>query len=110
APWPARGALRDRARQPGRHLPEPDRAHAARLIQRLIHQGDRMTAFLALVRKDLILYLSDRRALLMHLVLPIVIAAFFGSVFGGSTRAGGIDVAVVQQDTSAVSAKIVAGL
>ena len=56
-----------------------------------------MTAFIALVRKDLILYLSDRRALLMHLVLPIVIAAFFGSVFGGGSAgsAGGIDVALV---------------
>jgi ABC-2 type transport system permease protein len=69
-----------------------------------------MTAFLALVRKDLILYLSDRRALLMHLVLPIVIAAFFGSVFGGSAKGGRIDVAVVQQDTSAAGAKIAAGL
>jgi ABC-2 type transport system permease protein len=63
-----------------------------------------MTAFLALVRKDLILYLSDRRALLMHLALPIVIAAFFGSVFGGSggAKASGIDVAVVQLDASPV--------
>ena len=52
-----------------------------------------MTAFLALVRKDLILYIADRRALLMHLVLPIVIAAFFGSVFGGgSAKGGGIDL------------------
>src|SRR5437763_9581133 len=70
-----------------------------------------MTAFIALVRKDLILYLSDRRALLMHLVLPIVIAAFFGSVFGGSSaKGGGIDVALVQQDTSPAGAKIAAGL
>jgi ABC-2 type transport system permease protein len=71
-----------------------------------------MTAFLALVRKDLILYLSDRRALLMHLALPIVIAAFFGSVFGGSggAKASGIDVAVVQLDASPVGAKIAAGL
>jgi ABC-2 type transport system permease protein len=71
-----------------------------------------MTAFLALVRKDLILYLSDRRALLMHLALPIVIAAFFGSVFGGGGggKASGIDVAVVQQDTGTVGARIVAGL
>ena len=37
-----------------------------------------MTAFIALVRKDLILYLSDRRALLMHLVLPIVPAPGVG--------------------------------
>lgn len=71
-----------------------------------------MTAFIALVRKDLILYLSDRRALLMHLVLPIVIAAFFGSVFGGGSAAkgGGIDVVLVQQDSSPAGAKIAAGL
>jgi len=70
-----------------------------------------MTAFLALVRKDLILYVSDRRALLMHLVLPIVIAAFFGSVFGGGTaKGGGIDVALVQLDASDAGKRIGAGL
>jgi ABC-2 type transport system permease protein len=70
-----------------------------------------MTAFFALVRKDLILYIADRRALLMHLVLPIVIAAFFGSVFGGgSAKGGGIDVALVQQDTSDAGNRIAAGL
>jgi len=69
-----------------------------------------MNAFFALVRKDLILYVSDRRALLMHLVLPIVIAAFFGSVFGGSTKSGAIDVALVQQDASEVGRRIGAGL
>lgn len=70
-----------------------------------------MTAFIALVRKDLILYLSDRRALLITLVLPIVIAAFFGSVFGGgSAKRAGIDVALVQQDSSPVSGRIAAGL
>ena len=70
-----------------------------------------MTAFFALVRKDLILYIGDKRALLMHLVLPIVIAAFFGSVFGGgSAKGGGIDVALVQQDTSDAGNRIAAGL
>jgi ABC-2 type transport system permease protein len=71
-----------------------------------------MTAFNALVRKDLLLFFSDRRALLVNLVLPIVIATFFGYLFGGSgkTESGRIDVALVQQDASAVSAKIAAGL
>jgi ABC-2 type transport system permease protein len=69
-----------------------------------------VTAFFALVRKDLILYLSDRRALLMHLVLPIVIAAFFGSVFGGGTKGGRIDIALVQQDASDAGRRIGAGL
>jgi ABC-2 type transport system permease protein len=69
-----------------------------------------MTAFIALVRKDLILFLSDRRALLISLVLPIVIAAFFGSVFGGNAKGSAIEVALVLQDTSEIGAKIAAGL
>ena len=69
-----------------------------------------MTAFLALIRKDLILFLSDRRALVISLALPIVIAAFFGSLFGGSAKTSAIDVALVQQDTSEIGNKIAAGL
>ena len=37
-----------------------------------------MNAFIALVRKDLVLYFSNRRALLMSIAAPILIAAFFG--------------------------------
>jgi hypothetical protein len=48
-----------------------------------------MTAFFALVRKDLILFLHDRRALLMSLALPIIIASFFGFLFGGGGEKGG---------------------
>jgi ABC-2 type transport system permease protein len=71
-----------------------------------------MTAFFALVRKDLILFLSDRRALLVNLALPILIATFFGYLFGGSgpAKSGTIDVALVQQDSSEVGAKIAAAL
>jgi ABC-2 type transport system permease protein len=68
--------------------------------------------FLALVRKDLILFLSDRRALLVNLVLPIAIATFFGYLFGGSgpAKTGAIDVALVQQDTGDIGRKIGAAL
>jgi len=61
-----------------------------------------MTALLALVRKDLILYLNDRRALLLHLLMPVVLAAFFGSLFGGasSERTSKIDVGLVLLDQS----------
>jgi ABC-2 type transport system permease protein len=45
-----------------------------------------MTAFLALVRKDLILFLHDRRTLLVSLALPIMIASFFGFLFGGGEK------------------------
>lgn len=71
-----------------------------------------MTAFLALVRKDLILFLSDRRALLINLMLPIVIAAFFGYLFGGSgpAKGGSVGVALVQQDGGEVGARIAAAL
>jgi ABC-2 type transport system permease protein len=71
-----------------------------------------MTAFIALVRKDLILFLSDRRALLVNLVLPILIATFFGYLFGGSgaTKTGKIDVALVMQDSGAIATRIAAGL
>jgi ABC-2 type transport system permease protein len=69
-----------------------------------------MTAFFALIRKDLILFLSDRRALAISLALPIVIAAFFGSLFGGGAKTSAIDVALVQQDGSEIGNKIAAGL
>ncbi|MFC6518643.1 ABC transporter permease [Undibacterium arcticum] len=71
-----------------------------------------MTALIALIRKDLILFLSNRRALLLSLLMPIMLGAFFGYLFGGSgaTDGGKIDVALVQLDDSAASRKIAAGL
>jgi ABC-2 type transport system permease protein len=71
-----------------------------------------MTALIALIRKDLILFLADRRALLVNLVLPILLATFFGYLFGGSgdSKGGTIDVALVQQDASEIGNKIAAGL
>ncbi|WP_229420542.1 ABC transporter permease [Pseudoduganella albidiflava] len=71
-----------------------------------------MTAILALVRKDLLLYLNDRRALAIHLLVPVIVAAFFGSLFGGTGngKTGRIDVAVVRQDDSGLAANLVASL
>ncbi|WP_211473999.1 ABC transporter permease [Collimonas humicola] len=71
-----------------------------------------MSALTALVRKDLILYLSNRRALLISLLLPIVLGTFFGYLFGGSGAVsnGKIDIALVQLDDSGTSRKIAAGL
>lgn len=70
-----------------------------------------MTAFLALVRKDLILFLHDRRALLVSLALPIIIASFFGYLFGGGDKQGSaIEVALVLEDDSKISQMIAAGL
>lgn len=71
-----------------------------------------ITPFVALVRKDLKLFLSDRRALLLNLVLPIAIATFFGYLFGGSgpAKTGAIDVALVQQDGGDIGRRIGAAL
>jgi ABC-2 type transport system permease protein len=67
-----------------------------------------MSAFSALVRKDLRLYFSNRRAVLVTLAAPILIAAFFGSVLGGTPRKpSAIPIAVVDQDSSAVSKSFV---
>jgi ABC-2 type transport system permease protein len=71
-----------------------------------------MTAMIALIRKDLKLYVNDKRALMLNLLMPIVLAAFFGSLFGGSGEAktSRIDIGLVQEDTSAVGKKIGDGL
>jgi len=71
-----------------------------------------MTAFLALVRKDLILFLHDRRALLMSLALPIVIASFFGFLFGGGgdKQGSAIEIALVLNDSSKAAGDVAAGL
>jgi len=71
-----------------------------------------MTALIALIRKDLILFLADRRALLLSLTMPVMLGAFFGYLFGGSGSPDNvkIEIAVVSQDQGEISKKIVAGL
>jgi ABC-2 type transport system permease protein len=67
---------------------------------------------LAMVRKDLQLFFSDRRSVIVSFVVPIAIASFFGAVFsgGGQDREPArIAVAIVDQDGSAISKAIVAG-
>lgn len=69
-----------------------------------------LTPFIALVRKDLRLFLSDRRAVLMSVVAPIAIASFFGYIFGGgagNANNSPIAVLVSDQDGSAFSREIV---
>jgi len=66
-----------------------------------------LAAFRALVRKDLVLYFSNRRALVMSIAAPIVIAAFFGSIFGGGqSRPSRIPLAIADQDQSALSRRV----
>jgi ABC-2 type transport system permease protein len=71
------------------------------------------TAIRALVRNDLRIFLTDRRALIIGVLVPILIAAFFGYVFGGNGGAqetGKIPIAVVDEDQSSVSRGITAAL
>ena len=64
----------------------------------------------AMVRKDLQLFFSDRRAVIMSFAVPIAIASFFGSIFSGpSHERARIAVAIVDQDASAISRGLVAG-
>ncbi|HEY2629429.1 MAG TPA: ABC transporter permease [Usitatibacter sp.] len=68
-----------------------------------------MKPLLALMRTDLVLYFSNRRAWTISFLAPILIAAFFGSVMGGSPgkRPARIPIAVVDLDQSSVTKKIV---
>ena len=73
-----------------------------------------MAAFVALVRKDLQLFFSDRRAVILTFAVPIAIASFFGSIFGGSgndnAEPARIPIAIVDRDGSAISKAIVSGI
>ncbi|MEP6884581.1 MAG: ABC transporter permease [Gammaproteobacteria bacterium] len=71
-----------------------------------------MLAIRALIRNDLRIYMTDRRAMIIGVLVPILIAAFFGYVFGGNgnAEAGKIPLAIVDEDQSEVSRAIAAGL
>ncbi len=70
-----------------------------------------MNALSALIRKDIVLYFANRRAVLVTVVAPILIAAFFGAVLGGPPKKPSrIPVAVVDLDASAVSKSIVGAM
>ena len=69
--------------------------------------------FLALVRKDLRLFFNDRRAVVVGLLVPIVLASFFGYIFGGQggkTEMSRMHILAIDQDGSAISTAIIAQL
>jgi ABC-2 type transport system permease protein len=70
------------------------------------------TAAAAIVRKDLLMFFSDRRAVIMSFVAPVAIASFFGFIFsGGEDReASRVPIRVIDDDRSAISAAIARGL
>ena len=71
-----------------------------------------MGAALAIVRKDVLLFFADRRAVIMGFVAPIAIASFFGFIFSGNKggEAAKVPVRVVDGDGSAISRAIASGL
>lgn len=68
-----------------------------------------LTAFVALVRRDLRLFFQDKRAMTMSFIAPIVIGSFFGYLFGGVSNrpASKIEVAIVDRDGSPTTRKLV---
>jgi ABC-2 type transport system permease protein len=70
-----------------------------------------LTQLRGLVAKDLRVFVSDRRAVIMTIIAPIAIASFFGSVFSGMSDGGRtrIAVAMIDEDQSAVSKAVLAG-
>src|SRR6266478_3029402 len=72
-----------------------------------------MIPFLALVRKDLKLFFNDRKAVVVGLLVPIVLASFFGYMFGGqsgNTETSKVPVLVIDQDGSEVSRALITQL
>jgi ABC-2 type transport system permease protein len=71
-----------------------------------------LQAWRAMVRKDLLLFFTDRRAVIMSFAAPVAIASFFGFIFSGNQNAktARVPVRVVDQDGSVISKAIVQGL
>lgn len=69
-------------------------------------------AWRAMVRKDLLLFFTDRRAVVMSFAAPVAIASFFGFIFSGNqdSAPARVPVRVVDQDQGVISKAIVAGL
>src|SRR5439155_1483515 len=99
-----RRRARRRSRDARNGVPPADRKELARLMA--------LIPLLAMVRKDLQLFLSDRRSVIVSFVVPIAIASFFGSIFSGpgsNSEPARIAIAIIDQDASAISRSIVAG-
>lgn len=72
-----------------------------------------MVTFWALVRKDLRLFFSDRRAVVVGLLVPILCGSFFGYLFGGQggkTETSRMPVLFIDQDASVISRELLARL
>jgi len=67
-----------------------------------------------LVRKDIALFLRDRRALVVSVLTPIVVAAFFGFLFGGTGSGGNpisrMSVGITDLDDTALTKAVIESL
>ncbi len=71
-----------------------------------------LTPFVAIVRKDLLVFFTDRRAVVLTFAVPMAIASFLGSVTSNAarnTQPARIAVAIVDDDGSTMSKAIVSG-
>jgi len=65
----------------------------------------------AMVRKDLRLFLSDRRSVIVSFIVPIAIASFFGSIIGSNNREPApIAIGIVDEDGSTIAKALSAGV
>jgi ABC-2 type transport system permease protein len=72
-----------------------------------------MIPFLALVRKDLKLFFNDGKAVIVGVLVPIVLASFFGYLFGGqggNAETSKVPVLVIDQDGSDTSRGLITQL
>ncbi len=65
-----------------------------------------MIQFLALVRRDLLIFFGNRKAVMVSLVVPIVLASFFGYLFGGrggNAETSKVSLLAIDRDGSDIS-------
>ena len=72
-----------------------------------------LTPVIGIIRKDLRMFWSDRRAVIMAFAMPISIASFFGFIFQGRSsddEVAKIPILMVDQDGSTISKAILDGV
>ena len=71
-----------------------------------------LAPLVALVRKDLQIFFTDRRSVVLTLAIPIAIASFFGSLFGGfgDREAAKVAVAIADLDGSTLSKRLISAV
>ncbi len=71
----------------------------------------RLRPFRALVRKDLRVFLSDRRAVILGFIAPLVLASIFASMSSGAGEGGSkIPLLIVDEDKSPLSREVISQL